>query len=527
MSAMSANPYDEVPYESHAYAASHPNRLATVATLFGMSPAAPARCRVLEIGCAGGGNLLPMAAAFPESRFIGIDYSAVQIAAAEQARNALGLTNIEFRCEDVRGVDARALGEFDYAIAHGIYSWLPPEAQSALLALYRSCLAPQGVGYVSYNTLPGWRMRGIVRDMMRFHAELFGNPQTQVAQARALMDFVTRHIPTENSPYGQYLKSELGMLSKVTDSYVLHEHLEAHNEPLYFRDFVARIRTAGLDYLGEAEFHTMVGTGVSREALAQLNKEIRDIVRLEQYVDFLRNRSFRMTLLTKRGVPLSRNVAGERVATLAVSGRPQPVGDVCETDASPATFQEPGGQGVRTTHAVTKAAMAILAERFPAAVPFAELLAAVRARLSAAERVDATEAADRAALANDVLVAYTVPGLLRLDADPPPVAGVPGERPLAWSYARWQAAQGAVSTSLRHEPVRLADVGRALLPLLDGTRDRAALRTILFEATRAGRLSVQREGATHAPQGADDPVIAAVLDAVLTGLARNALLQPA
>ena len=87
----SANPYYLTPYQSFAYPETHPNRLAVLASLFGRSPAPLASCRVLEIGCAGGGNLLPIAAALPQAQFVGLDYSQVQIDADEHAAQALGL----------------------------------------------------------------------------------------------------------------------------------------------------------------------------------------------------------------------------------------------------------------------------------------------------------------------------------------------------------------------------------------------------------------------------------------------------
>jgi hypothetical protein len=51
------NPYDEVPYPDKPVPKSHPDRLAAVATLFGMQPPAIDHCRVLELGCASGRNL--------------------------------------------------------------------------------------------------------------------------------------------------------------------------------------------------------------------------------------------------------------------------------------------------------------------------------------------------------------------------------------------------------------------------------------------------------------------------------------
>src|SRR5262245_23959957 len=89
--------YDEVPYSSHPYAQSHPIRMSVLGVLFGMTPAPVDRCRVLELGCAGGGNLVPMAAVLPESRFVGVDLSSVQIADGQRLVEALGLKNIELK----------------------------------------------------------------------------------------------------------------------------------------------------------------------------------------------------------------------------------------------------------------------------------------------------------------------------------------------------------------------------------------------------------------------------------------------
>src|SRR5439155_909713 len=67
--------YDEVPYESRAFTETHPDRLATVATLFGLKPPPVEKCRVLELGCADGTNLIPMAIGLPEGTFVGVDLS--------------------------------------------------------------------------------------------------------------------------------------------------------------------------------------------------------------------------------------------------------------------------------------------------------------------------------------------------------------------------------------------------------------------------------------------------------------------
>jgi len=48
----SQNSYDPGPYASLSYQKSHPDRLVTIALLFGMQPAPVDACRVSELGCA-------------------------------------------------------------------------------------------------------------------------------------------------------------------------------------------------------------------------------------------------------------------------------------------------------------------------------------------------------------------------------------------------------------------------------------------------------------------------------------------
>jgi len=86
--------YDEIPYESYPFPQSHPDRLATLGTLFGMAPAPVTKCRVLELGCASGGNLIPMAFHLPGSEFVGSISPAGKWKMGCKTIQALGLPNI-------------------------------------------------------------------------------------------------------------------------------------------------------------------------------------------------------------------------------------------------------------------------------------------------------------------------------------------------------------------------------------------------------------------------------------------------
>ncbi len=191
MTAEAVNTYDEVPYASLPFPDTHPDRLATVARLFGLNPPDISHCRVLELGCASGGNIMPMAELLPDSTFVGIDLSRRQIDAGQEQLKELNLSNVELRHASILDVDD-SYGKFDYIICHGVYSWVPDTVQDKILAVCKQNLNPTGIAYISYNTLPGWHMRGMVRDMMRYHAGRFDDARSRIGQARALLDFLVK-----------------------------------------------------------------------------------------------------------------------------------------------------------------------------------------------------------------------------------------------------------------------------------------------------------------------------------------------
>src|SRR5690242_2692847 len=125
---MSLTAYDQVRYPSRALWVTHPYSLGAMARLFGLSAAPSERCRVLDIGCGEGGNLIPMAAALPDSRFVGIDLSAEAIAIGTQSIRDLSLNNIGLRQMNIMEA-GNGLGEFDFVIAHGVYTWVPAGVQ--------------------------------------------------------------------------------------------------------------------------------------------------------------------------------------------------------------------------------------------------------------------------------------------------------------------------------------------------------------------------------------------------------------
>lgn len=512
--------YDAVPYESFPFPQTHPDRLATVARLLGLQAPPVPRCRVLELGCAGGGNLVPMAVALPDAQFVGVDLSAVQVAQGQRLIETLGLRNVSLHAASITDLGAD-LGEFDYILCHGVYSWVPDAVQQAILRVCKERLAAAGVAYVSYNTLPGWRMRGMVRDLMRYHAMPFDDPAQRVAQARAILDFLARSVRTENDAYGMLLQSELKGLQGAADYYILHEHLEDINEPIYFHEFAARAARQGLLYLGEADFSAMLTSNFAPEVNDTLRRIAPDLIRQEQYMDFLRNRTFRQTLLVHDGAPVQRSVVPARVRDLWIASPLRPVQEQPDLAADVAqSYRAPDGGTLTTPNAVTKAAMGLLAERWPAATAFGDLLRDALARLRPLDvRAAAPGLGADETLASDLLQCQAA-GLVELRTRLSDFVVAPGRRPVASALARWQARQGLPGvTSLRHETVAIDPTVARLLPLLDGSRDRSAICRSVAGWAAGHPAAATLPGPALARRVADQ------VDRTLENLARAALLQ--
>jgi len=521
-----ATPYDEIPYISNPYPQSHPERLAAIARLLGLAPPSIDRCRVLELGCAAGNNLIPMAEAYPESSFLGIDLSERQIAVGKSSVNVLKLTNLELRHANIMQVSAD-YGKFDYIIVHGIYSWVPREVQDQILAICQQNLTASGVAYVSYNTLPGWRMRGMIRDMMLYHVQRFNDPQQKLQQARALLEFLVKSVPGGNNPYGLFLKSELEQLSRQTNNYLFHDHLEENNHPLYFHEFVSRAASKGLRYLGDSDLRTMATRDLHPDAQKLLATSLSQI-ESEQYMDFLRNRMFRMSLLVHADKRHSLQIDNSIIRDFHLASQLRPRDSITDLGSTqPVEFVSDTGGNATVPMPLVKAALLVLAEAWPRRLPFSDLLQKASVRLGAQVPTDAAELARLTdAFGAALLLLYTgLPfGALELALGPLNVAAQAGEKPRAPAAARLQAATGVV-TNCRHRMVQLDAFQREVLMLLDGTRDRQQIFDALHEQVHQQKLLIrEKDGSLVTNADRVREILDQHLSATLQLLAQNSLL---
>lgn len=515
------NTYDEVPYSASVFAQSHPRRLATIAKIFGLESPPLETAAFLELGCADGTNILPMALEFPEAKFVGIDNSQRQIESGRQVVDSLGVKNLRLEQRNILEITPE-FGKFDYIFAHGVYSWVPADVQDKILEICHRNLNPQGVAYISYNTYPGWRMRAMLRDMMLYHTAQFTDAKSKIQQARALIQFLGESVSSEKDPYGLLLQRELDGMSKWADAYIYHEFLEEVNEPVYFHEFCTRAAKHQLQYLGDAEFASMVTTNLGGKIAETLQRVGKNIVAAEQYMDFVRNRQFRQSLLCHANVPLKRNLTPEIIPGFCIAGRLTPNVEVKQlSNRDSVEFSVPSGAKINTTDPIVKAALMFLHESAPAAVKFQEIADAAKRKL----RDEGTEPpANADAQLADVFLKLYVGNLIELARDPYRFTLTPGEKPIASPLCRLQAKRGRLVTNRRHEIVNLDVVAQQLVQHLDGEHDREALLDELVKQAHAGVLVLKTNDIPITEDSQIRQVMSQAMEKTLENCARSGLL---
>jgi methyltransferase-like protein/cyclopropane fatty-acyl-phospholipid synthase-like methyltransferase len=499
------NSYDEVPYQSYSYSMSSPSHLQTIGAIFGMKPPAFEKARVLELGCASGGNLIPHAFYYPNGEYVGVDLSQKQIEQGLETIEALGLKNITLLHRSIMDIDD-SLGMFDYIICHGVISWVPEEVRDRILGVIKAHLSPQGIAYVSYNTLPGWNMVRSVRDMMLFHAGNFSSPQERLQQARLFLRFVTENLEGNSTPYADLLRQESALLSQQSDHYLYHDHLEANNHAYYFQDFALGAARHGLQYVGESSLATMYPENMPKPISERL-REVNDIIRTEQYMDFITNRRFRMTLLCHNTIPLQREVKPETVKDLSVLVRldpEQPATDVLINDRKAVAIfycKASKDHKIETSSPVAKALFYAMHEVGRRPIPISDLVQKVVAKFPLTDKKVIQEEIYRhiAMLLLKDYLAVTV-------AKPQGALGPMPERPVANPLVAYQALRmlSPVVTTDQHEPLGISVLQRYLLRFLDGQHDKEDWLRAVEDGLRSRELVLSQEGQPIEPDSITD-----------------------
>lgn len=501
--------YDEVPYSSFTFPQTRPDRLATLAAFHGMEPAPPEKCRVLELGCGDGTNLLSFAYILPGSSFVGIDLSQVHIDAADRAAAELKLVNLSFACDDVLNFDPRAFGEFDYIIAHGLFSWVPDLVREKILEIYAECLAPHGVGYISYNTYPGCKTREMLWDMMKYYTAAIADPMQKVSGGIQFLNFLN-FAAEKNTAYQTLINAELAQYSQRTAENVFHDDLSSINRPFYFHEFAELLKPHGLQFLSEVDAFWSESK-LRPEIAAKLDELGDDLVRREQFTDFVKGRPFRSSLVCRADVDLDRDPKPEILRSFFLASQVEPLA----ADRNPGStaiekFKGLDGEMFESANPITKAAIRALSQAWSKPIAFDELIGKASALSENSEPSVRDEAAAE-------LLGLFKQGFVYLHRSKPEFPNAPSEKPRASSFVQWQIRKKCSHlTALSGMDLKPdGDLMLALLLLCDGTLDRDGL---ILEISKRIKF---------APENLDEGMagLPSVVEDRLRDLARLGLLE--
>jgi SAM-dependent methyltransferase len=450
--------YDEVPYPSLPVAYTQPTHIAAMLQVFGLKAPGAATARVLELGCASGGNIIPLAVRFPQASFTGIDLSTRQVDDANRRIGALGLTNIKIDHGDLAGASFKREA-FDYIICHGVFSWVPESVQHAIWRICGDSLAADGVAAISFNVFPGWHLRRVVRDICLSGVNPKDPPLARVKSARETLAKAAA-VSTGASAYATLLREEAKRLAKMPSSYWLGEFLAEHNRPCTFDDFIAGASGAGLGYVCEGEVATALPEYFYPAGASQIRMAAGgDALAVQRLTDYHSGRPFRRALLVRAArAPGTATIDPARLKGLHFAA------DVKRTDGT--AFLDAKRRTIQPHGALATAILTKLAEAYPSTQTLEELLGAQ---------------------AGDGESERKVLGMLlkMLGAEQATMSTLPlqagradAAKPRAWAISRMDAmAQQPWATSRHHQAIRLTPVLRALLPMLDGQTSRSALLT--------------------------------------------------
>lgn len=482
------NPYDMIPYQGAVVANSAPSHL-SLCSLFHQGPIPKqSGYRVMELGCGDGANLLALAFYRPDAYFIGVDYSGVHIEKALRSVGHLGLTNIEFKRCDVRDLSAMNHTPYDYILAHGLFSWIPDDARRAVLAFCRDYLASEGLAYILYNAMPGWAMRGVIRDTFLRSPRVQAAPlEDKAGAALELSRELLEDLPSRQYAYGAMLARELEFVQGFHPSYIHHEFLSEVNQPFWLREFVELAGEYQLGYVADAHFCRE--DSHAPQALAEsLKRRPMNGIQREETADLLCDRYLRASIVCKDDArrtshPRNRLLDDVYLAT-SLSAKSDPF-DLREGVTE--LFEGIGGIELTLDSALTKAAVLVLSERWPWGLKFSDMAQAAEHMVNTMGMGSSPEAAKL--LKQEILEIVTL-GQLELRLEEPIHGDVKPSDPVVHELARYEAGAGTGLTSSFHRFLPFDEKTLGLVRLLDRPGRLAEIEKEFDQAFLERQLSI-------------------------------------
>jgi SAM-dependent methyltransferase len=295
----------DVAYVRHFCDDLSPTNLRLVAALNGFAQPPSDDFDYCELGAGNGDTTVALAAAYPRSRFVGVDFNQEHVDFANGLARRGELENLRFLKRDFEALDSRELPDFDFICANGVLSWVAPAKWKAVVDFAYQKLKPGGLFYVSYNALPGWApiepLRRLLVDATR---DVKGG---SLERARQGIHFA-QLLSVGGAAYFAGNPAAKKMLDTMLGGglpYVVHEYFHAHWRTMYFSDVAREMAESGIHYIGQLPLYLNYRDLTIAPQLLELFKMIDDRIIFEGLKDYVINEYFRRDVYILGQLPRS------------------------------------------------------------------------------------------------------------------------------------------------------------------------------------------------------------------------------
>ncbi len=292
----------DVAYLRHFCPELSPTLIRAVCALNGVTPPPADEFTYVELGCGHGDSTATLAAAYPRSRFWGVDLLPEHIATARSLAEDGGLTNVTFLEKDFANLAGEGIPPLDYIGAYGVLSWVPADSRASLIAYAARALKPGGALFVSYNAQPGWAALEPLRRLLRAMAPPEGEADTRSRAEQALA--AVKVFAAADAGYfvqNPTAKEMLATMIRAGLPYISHEYFHDWWHCLDFGDLAGELLEAGLHHVGQLPLHRNVVELTLPPAVAELaqRQAARDPFAIERAKDYVANTFFRNDVFVK------------------------------------------------------------------------------------------------------------------------------------------------------------------------------------------------------------------------------------
>jgi SAM-dependent methyltransferase len=251
-----------------------------------------------DYGCGNGVTANVLAGCYPQGHFYGVDFLPAHIRTAEIISTRGALENTTFIQKTFAELTEDEIPPLDFAVMHGLLSWIDDATREAVLKDATRRLKPGGLLMTGCNAMPGWAaklpMRNMIYSLTRDGENALQRAEVGLAWLQKLKAAQVKYFRDHPA-----LAEAVDDLAKLDRRYMAHEYFNVHLRAFYFAELAATMAAHGFQFGGSVTmFLNMVDLAVPQELQDEF-RSVKSRGELEAKRDFIRNEVFRRDLWVK------------------------------------------------------------------------------------------------------------------------------------------------------------------------------------------------------------------------------------